>query len=79
MAEKGTNRRICITLFTPPPGDDELFEYEDDSDNDSDSFALEEDGAICGMQSEELDFLLASSRTRSGRKVTTTRKVLLWT
>ena len=62
------------------PGDDQLFEYEDDSsDNDSDGFVVEEDDAIRDMQREELGFLLASRRTRSGRKVTTTRKVLLWT
>ena len=63
----------------PTPGDDQLFEYDDDFDNDSDSFVVEKDGAIREMQSEELAFLLASHRTRSGRKVTTTRKVLLWT
>ena len=40
---------------------------------------MEEDGAIRDMQSEELGFLLASRRARSARKVTTTRKVLLWT
>ena len=57
------------THIHPTPGDDELFEYDDDSDND----------AIRDKQSEELGFLLASRRTRSGRKVTTTRKVLLWT
>ena len=62
------------------PGDDQLFEYDDDSDdNDSDGFVVEEDGATRDMQSEELCFLLASRRTRSGRKVTITRKVLLWT
>ena len=60
-------------------GDDQLFEYDDDSDNDSDCFVVEEDGAIRDMQSEELGFLLTSRRTRSGRKVTTTRRVLLWT
>ena len=64
----------------PPPGDDQLFEYDDDSDdNDSDGFVVEEDGAFRVMLSEELGFLLASRRTRSGLKVTTTRKVLLWT
>ena len=62
----------------PTPGDDQLFEYDDDSDNDSDGFIVEKDGAIRDMQSEELSFLLASRRTQSGRKVTT-RKVLLWT
>ena len=67
------------TPIHPLPGDDQLFEYEDDSDNDSDGFVVEEDGAIRDMQSEELGFLLASRRTRSGRRVTTTRKVLLWT
>ena len=62
------------------PGDDQLFEYGDDfSDNDSDDFAVEEDGAIRDMQNEELGFLFASRRTRSGRKVTITRKAFLWT
>ena len=67
------------TRIHPPPGDDQLFEYEDDSSDDSDGFVVEEDGAMRDMQSEELGFLLASRRTRSGRKVTITRKVLLWT
>ena len=40
------------------PGDDQLSEYDDDSsDNDSDDFAVEEDGAIRDMQNEELGFL----------------------
>ena len=68
-----------LTPIHPPPGDNQLFEYDDDSDNDSDGFVVEEDGATRDMQSEELCFLLASRRTRSGRKVTITRKVLLWT
>ena len=43
------------------PGDDQLCEYDDDSsDNDSDDFAVEEDGAIRDMQNEELGFLFAS-------------------
>ena len=63
----------------PTPGDDQLFEYDDDSGDDSDGFVVEKDGAIRDMQSEELGFLLASHRTRSGRRVTITRKVLLWT
>ena len=67
------------TPIHPPPGDDQHFQYDDDSDNGSDGFVVEEDGAIRAMQSEELGFLLASRRTRSERKVTTTRKVLLWT
>ena len=62
-------------IHSPPPLDNQLFEYDDDSDNDSDGFVVEEDGAIRDMQSEELGFL-ALCRTRSGRKVTT-RKVLL--
>ena len=66
------------TPIHPTPGDDQLLEYDDDSDNDSDGFVVEEDGAIRDMQSEELGFLLALRRTKSGRKVTT-RKVLLWT
>ena len=46
------------------PEDDQLSEYDDDSsDNDSD----------------ELGFLFASRRTRSGRIVKTTNKALLWT
>ena len=65
--------------YLPPSGDDQFFEYDDDSDNDSDCFIVEKDCAIRDMQSEELGFLLALRRTRSRRKVTTTRKVLLWT
>ena len=62
------------------PGDDQLSEYDDDSsDNDSDDFAVEEDGAIRDMQNDELRFLFALCRTRSGRKVTTTRKAFFWT
>ena len=62
------------------PGDDQLSEYNDNSsDNDSDNFAVEEDGAIRDMQNEELGFLFASCRTRSGRMVKTTNKALLWT
>ena len=76
-------RHVSADLHTPvhpTPGDDQLFEYDDDSDeNDSNGFVVEEDGAIRDMQSEELGFLLASRKMRSGRKVTTTRKVLLWT
>ena len=61
------------------PGDDQLSEYHDNSsDNDSDDFAVEEP-AICDMQNEELGFLFASRRTRSGRIVKTTNKALLWT
>ena len=80
--EFGKKRHGSADLHThihPTPGDDQLFEYDDDSDNDSDGFVVEKDGAIHDMQSEELGFLLASRRTRSGRKVTTTRKVLLLT
>ena len=62
------------------PGDDQHSEYGDDSsDNDSDDFAVEEYGAIRDMQNEELCFLFASRRTRSGRIVKTTNKALLWT
>ena len=62
------------------PGDDQLSKYDDDSfDNDSDDFAVEEDGAIRDMQNSELSFLFALRRTQSERKVTTTRKALLWT
>ena len=62
------------------PGDDQLSEYDDDSsDNDSDDFAMEEDGANRDMQNEELGFLFASRRTQSGRVVKTTNKALLWT
>ena len=78
----GKKRHESADLHTPvhpTPGDDQLFEYDDDSDNDSDGFVVEKDGAIRDMQSEELGFLLASQRTRSGRRVTITRKVLLWT
>ena len=64
MAKKGTDRRICIPLFTPlhDPGDDQLFEYDEDSNNSSDGFEVEEDGAIRDMQSEELGLLLTSRR-----------------
>ena len=79
LAKKRHGSADLLTLIHPPPGDDQLFEYDDDSDNDSDGFVVEEDGAIRDMQSEELRFLLASRKTRSGRKVTITRKVLLWT
>ena len=41
------------TPIHPPPGDDQLFEYDDDFDNDSDGFVVEEDGAIRDMQNEE--------------------------
>ena len=62
------------------PGDDQLSEYDDDSsDNDSDDFGVEEYGAIRDMQNDELGFLFASRRTRSGRIVKTTNKALLWT
>ena len=62
------------------PADDQLSEYDDDSsDNDSDDFAVEVDCAIRDMQNEDLGFLFAWRRTRSGRKVTTIRKALLWT
>ena len=38
-------------------GDDQLSEYDDDSyDNDSDDFAVEEDGAIRDMQNSEICF-----------------------
>ena len=60
--------------YSPPSEDDQLFEYDDGSDdNDSDGFVVEEDGGIRDVQGEELGFQLASHRTRSGRKVTTTR------
>lgn len=72
------------------PGDDQLSEYDDDSsdddsddddssDNDSDDFAVEQGGAICDMQNEELGFLFASRRMQFGRIVKTTNKALLWT
>ena len=48
------------------------------SDNDSDDFAVEEDGTIRDMQNDSGSFF-ASRRTRSGRKVTTNRKAFLWT
>lgn len=60
------------------PGDDQLSEYDDDSSDNDDDFAVEEDGAIRDMQNEELGFLFASRRTRSGRIVKTTNKALLW-
>ena len=62
------------------PGDVQLSEYDDDfSDNDCDDFAVEGDGAIRDVQNEGLGLPFASRRTRSGRKVTTTRKAFLWT
>ena len=58
------------------PQDDQLSKYDgDSSDNDSDGFAVEEGGAIRDTQKEELGFVFALRRTRSERKVTTTRKV----
>ena len=61
-------------------GDNQLSEYDDDSsDNDSDDFAVEEDGVIRDMQNEELGFLFTSGRTPSGRIVKTTNKALLYT
>ena len=39
------------------------------ADNDSDDFAVEEDGAIRDTQNDELGFLFASRRTQSGRVV----------
>ena len=45
------------------PGDDQLSEYDDDSsENDSDDFAVEEDGAIRDMQNSELGFLLCIAK-----------------
>ena len=45
-------------------------EHDDNSsNNDSDDFAAEEDGAIRDMQNEDLGFLFASHRTSSGRIV----------
>ena len=65
---QGTHEMISFpnTMTTPPL-------------NDSGDFAVEGDGAIRDMQNEELGFLFASRRTRSGRKVTATRKASLWT
>ena len=45
------------TPINPPAGDDQLFEYDDDSDNDSDGFVVEEDGAILDMRSEDLGYV----------------------
>lgn len=60
------------------PGDDQLSEYDDDfSDNASDDFTVEEDGATGDMQNEELGFLFTSGGTRSGRIAKTTNKALL--
>jgi len=48
------------TCIQRDPGGDQLSEYDDDSsDNDSDNFSLEEDGAIRDLQNEERDFLFA--------------------
>ena len=42
------------------PGYDQLSKYDDNSsNNDCDDFAVEEDGAICDVQNEELGFLFA--------------------
>ena len=43
----GIKRHESVDLPTPihpPPGDDQLFEYEDDFSDDSDGFVVEEDG-----------------------------------
>ena len=51
------------------PGDDHLSEYDDDfSDNYSDGFAVEEDGAIRNMESKELGFLLDRAEREVYRK-----------
>ena len=50
--EFGKKRHGSADLHTPihpTPGDDQLFEYDDDSDNDSDGFVVEKDGAIRDM------------------------------
>ena len=55
-------------MISRDQGDDQLSEYDDDSsDNDSDDFAVEEDGAIRDMQNEELGFLFASLLPTNGR------------
>ena len=60
-------------VITRDPGDYQLSEYDDDSSTAKSSESLsEEDGAIRDMQNEELGFLFASRRTRSGRIVKTT-------
>ena len=47
------------------PEDDQLSEYDDDSsDNDSDEFPVEEDGAFRDTQDEELDFPFAAPGAR---------------
>ena len=50
------------------PADGQLSEYDDDSsDNDSDNFAVEKDGAIRDMQREELSsFLRRAEREVEG-------------
>ena len=58
---RGRRRR---TYIEGPRRRSALRKYDDDSsDNDSDDFAVEEDGAIRDMQNEELGFLFASRRT----------------
>ena len=55
-------------MISRDQGDDQLSEYDDDSsDNDSDDFAVEEDGAIRDMQNEELGLLFASLLPTNGR------------
>ena len=76
---KDEGRKSAPTLRDPE--DDQLSEYNDDSsENDSDEFSVrEEDGAFRDVRNEELGFLDAAPKTRTGRIVKTTNKALLWT
>ena len=64
----GRARFTAQPLSALDPGDDQLYEYDDDSsDNDSDDFAVEEDGAIRDMPNSELGFLFARGTQREYR------------
>ena len=45
LAKKARIGRFAYP-YSPPLGDDQLFEYDDDSDNDSDGFVVKGDGVI---------------------------------
>ena len=44
LAKKRHGSSDLNTNIHPTPGEDQLFEYDDDSDNDSDGFVVEKDG-----------------------------------
>ena len=57
LAKKRHGSADLHTPIHPVTGDDQLFEYDDDSDNDSDGFVVQEDGAILDMRSEDLGYV----------------------